>query len=315
MLLAEELKSLTQKLKAKASPKELAFFQFLVNTPPPYPNDKTLSEQEQVVFAAFCSGSPDKGELADKLRGTKPIRGIHYSNNLIELAAFAKFDLDKEIENLKSYAPNHSTRDYFVLKKLFPDVPIYPPEPNDAVDKVAFKLLTNALSFGDKATLSEAIQASEDLLDVYVINESYLHLLDLQPTTQYRRDLSVLTSQLARVIKRVDAATRIILTIGIGYLLFRLYRWFIPIIYRSWNEAEPIAAIIDYVLRGIEFLVVVLVGFQPEKLSFIRTVVRGIGTIELRIIGINRSVVEKRIDEYQHEPVELLTEATRNEEQ
>jgi hypothetical protein len=299
MLLADELKTLTDKLKAKASQKELTFFLYLINDPLVYPLDENLSEQEQVLCAAFCSGAPAKSELAEKLRGTKPIRGIHYSNNLIELTAFAKYELKQEIEHIKAYAANHRTRDYFILNRIFPEVLSYPPKPANAVDKIASKILTGDLSNNDKSLLFEAVQRIEDLLDVYVVREGYLLLLDYQPATRYRIDLSILTSQLTKAIKRIDAATRVVLVLGIGYLLVRFYVWIIPIIYHSWNEAEPIFAIIESVLLGVEVLILFLIGAQPEKLRFIKAFTRSVGTIVLRLIGINRNEVEERIKEYE----------------
>lgn len=302
MLLAEELNNLTEKLIANASLKELAFFKYLANDPLPYPNDTDVSEQEQVFFAAFCLDPPDKREIAEKLSGTKPIRGIHYSNNLIELAAFATFDLSKEIEHLKNYATEHSTRDYFILNKLFPNVLSYPPKPDNALDNLASGLLANGISPESKPTIVEAIQGAEDLLDVYVIIESYLHLLDLQPATQYRKDLSVLAGELAKVIKRVDTTLHIALTIGIGYLLFLLYKWLIPLIYHSWDTAQRIMAIIEFVLVGINLLILFFIGIQPEKLKFLKVLERAIGTIVLQVIGINRKEVQKRIEEYVNQP-------------
>jgi len=303
MLLAEELDNLTAKFRAKASLKELAFFNYLTDDPLPYPIDEELSEQEQVFFAAFCLDPPDKRELAEKLSGTKPIRGIHYSNNLIELVAFATLDISREIEHLKNYAADHSTRDYLILDKLFPNVLSYPPDPDSALDNLASALLDKSISPESKLIVVQAMRDAEDLLDVYVIRESYFHLLDLQPATQYRNDLSVLTRQLARAIKRVDVTLHILFTIGIAYLLFRLYKWVIPLIYNSWDKAEPIMAIVEVVLLGINFLILFFVGTQPEKLKFVKAFERGIGTIVLRVIGINRKEVQQRIEEYVSPPI------------
>lgn len=307
MLLAEELDNLTDKFKAKASLKELAFFKFLAGDPLPYPGDAELSDQEQVFFAAFCSGPPAKRELAEKLSGTKPIRGIHYSNNLIELAAFATFDLDKETDHLKNYAANHSIRDFFILNKLFPNVLSYPPQPNNAVDHLAFDLHAGNISSERKPTIAKAMNSAEDLLDVYVIREAYFYLLDFQPATQYRKDLSVLSGELARVIRRVDATLHIALTVGIGYLLYRLYIWLIPLIYHSWDKAEPIMAIIEIVLGGVGFLLLFLIGIQPDKLKLLKSLERGIGTVVLRMVGINRNRVEQKLEEYVSQPVNMLT--------
>ena len=160
------------------------------------------------------------------------------------------------------------------------------------------KLINGDLSSDDKHTIAAAIQASEDLLDVYILAAAYSYLLDLQPATQYRADAVVLSGQLASLIKRVDMFVRMGITAATGYGLFRLYRWLIPIIRERWNEVEPIAFVIQVVLWGLALLIVILIGAQPNKLKFINGMLKFFGTIILRLIGINRREAEKRISQY-----------------
>lgn len=301
MLFAEELLTLTQKLEATASLKELTFYRHLIGTPLDYPRDNDLSEQEQVVFAAFCKRGPQNHSLAEKIRGTKPIKGMHYSTNLIELAAFARFSLAKETKNLKNYAKAHSTKEFFVLSKLFPDVLEYPPSALKEIDHIALKLLNGDLRAEDKPTIASAIQASEDLLDVYVLNSAYQHLLDLQPATQYRRDATELAKQLSGVIRRVDVTVRFLVTLATAYGLFRLYQWLVPLIISRWTEIEPITFVIQLIFGSLALLVVAVIGSQPDKLKFLNVSFKLLGSIILKLIGINRSDAEKRIAEYMKE--------------
>jgi hypothetical protein len=298
MLLAEELLALTEKLEATASLKELTFYRHLIGTPLDYPRDNDLSEQEQVVFAAFCKRGPQNHLLAEKIRGTKPIKGMHYSTNLIELAAFARFSLAKETENLKNYATAHSTKEFFVLSKLFPDVLEYPPSAFKEIDRIALKLINGGLHPEDTPAIASAIQAAEDLLDVYVLKSAYQHLLVLQPATQYRRDATELAKQLSRVIRRVDVTVRILVTVATAYGLFRLYQWLVPLIVSRWNEIEPITFVIQLIFGSLALLVVAVIGTQPDKLKFLNLTFKFLGTIILKLIGISRSDAEKRFGEY-----------------
>lgn len=298
MLLADELRSLKEKLDSAASLKERAFFRFLIDDPLDYPSNGDLSEQEEVVFAAFCARGPKKKLLVEKLRGTKPIKGMHYSTNLIELAAFARFDLDKEIENLKNYAKDHSVKEFFVLKKLFPSVLDYPPAALKVIDHIALKLIDGRLSSNDKPAIASAIQDSEDLLDVFILHTAYEHLLDLQPATQYRRDARDLSRQLVVLIRRVDIAVRIVIAAITGFALYRLYRWIVPIIREEWNEVEPIAFIIQIVFWGVAILVLIVLKTQPDKLKFIKHTITFLVTVILRLMGINRREVENRMAGY-----------------
>lgn len=298
MLLAEELRALREKLEANASFKERAFYRHLCGSPLDYPHGNDLSEQEKVVLAAFCSRGPDCHSSAEKIRGTKPIKGLHYSNNLIDLAAFANLSLDKEIDNLKNYANTHSTKEFFVLSRLFPDVVEYPPTAVKEIDHIALKLFKGSLNSDDKPAIASAIQASEDLLDVYILNSAYQTLLDHQPATQYRSDAIELAQQLSAVIRRVDAFVRVAVASAVAYGFFMLYRFLIPIIIDRWNQMEPRLFLIQLVFGSVVLVIWILIGVAPDRLKFINTTLRFVGTVGLRIIGIKRRSAENLIARY-----------------
>ena len=122
MILADEVAAIEEKLQLQASRKELALYQKLIGNPLPYPGDNKLTDIEQVCLSAFCTGAPNKADLVERFRRSKPIKGIHYANNLVELSAFAIYDRDSEVDHLKSFCSTSSTRDHLILNQLFPDV-------------------------------------------------------------------------------------------------------------------------------------------------------------------------------------------------
>jgi len=298
MLLADELRSLRERVEAIASFKERAFYKYLCRTPLDYPHGSELSEQEQVVLAAFCIGSPECKPLAQKIRGTKPIKGLHYSNNLIDLAAFASLSLDDETGNIKTYVKNHSTKDFFVLTGMFPDVLDYPPSPITEIDQIALKLVTGSLDLSDKPLMVSAIQTAEDLTDVYILNTAYLRLLDHQPATQYRRDAIAFAQQLSAIIRRIDMYVRLAVGGAAIYVFIKFYSFLSPIIVERWTQMEPRLYIVQLILASLLMVLLILVGVVPDRVKLIKGVLRFLGTLVLLMFGIKRRTAESSIARY-----------------
>jgi hypothetical protein len=115
MILADEIAAIEEKLKQQASRKELALYQELIGQPLPYPVDDELSDIEEVCLSAFCIGVPNKTDLVERFRRSKAIKGIHYTKNLVELAAFVIYDRDSEADHLRSFCSRSSARDQLIL--------------------------------------------------------------------------------------------------------------------------------------------------------------------------------------------------------
>ena len=151
-------------------------------------------------MSAFCISAPNKTDLVERFRRSKPIKGMHYANNLVELAAFAIYDRDSEADHLKSFCSTSSTRDYLILNHLFPGVCPSRPSATRAVDIIATWLDNGSFPHDWKSVFLDAIQNANDLLDLYVIRQGYTHLWECHPSTEQRRDLQYLSSQLDRAI-------------------------------------------------------------------------------------------------------------------
>lgn len=296
MLIAEELKTAIEKLQAIASPKELAFFQFLINEPAAYPKGQTPTEIEQICFGAFCSDPPDQKPLVNKYQKTQPIKGMHYTNNLIELAAFALTDSNKESENLKSFTSKHSTRDYFVLNKLFPGKLSYPPSPISDIDKMAAYLLNNDFPKDWESTFYKAITSSFDLLDVFVLREAYLYRLERHPVTKLKSNINILSQQLIKTIHRVEIFTHIILILLliIGFIAFHFK--FIPYILNQWDVAEAKITATELVLVSINSVLGIAFRKALDSLVVFLGIETHVTNLFLRIMGINRASVDQALE-------------------
>ena len=171
MILADEVAAIEEKLKQQASRKELALYQRLIGNPLPYPGDDKLMDIEQVCLSAFCIGAPNKTDLVERFRRSKPIKGIHYTNNLVELAAFAIFDRDSEADHLKLFCSSSSARDHLILNQLFPGVCTSRPSTTRAIDTIALWLENGSFPCDWKPVVLDAMQNVNELLDLYVLKQ------------------------------------------------------------------------------------------------------------------------------------------------
>jgi hypothetical protein len=265
MILADEIATIEEKLKQQASRKEIALYQRLIGKPLPYPGDDELIDIEQVCLSAFCIGAPNKTDLVERFRRSKPIKGIHYTNNLVELAAFAIYDRDSEANHLKSFCSSSSARDHLILNRLFPGVCTSQPSITRGVDIIATWL--NDSSFPDdwKSVFVDALQNANDLLDLYVIRQGYMDLWECHPSTEQRRDLQHLSGQLDRAISRIklrsnrrfNAIASVAMVAGSAVIA--------SLAVRRWDIAEPVIWACTFGIFVVGVQVLLLFGRQLGK--------------------------------------------------
>jgi hypothetical protein len=293
MILGDELAAIEEKLKQQASWKEVALYHKLIVNPLSYPGDDELTDIEQICLSAF-TGTLNKTDLVDRFRRSKPIKGIHYANNLVELAAFAIYEREAEADHLKSFCSTSSARDYFILNRLFPGVCTSQPSPIRGVDIIATWLGDSSFPEDWKSVFVDAMQNANDLLDLYVIREGYIHLWECHSSTDQTRDLQYLSGQLDRAINRIrvrsnrrfnaiasvtmDAATAAI-------AFFGLHRW---------DVAEPVIWVFTFVIlvAGVQSLL--LFGRQLDKVHIILEQVReNRAQAALRKAGLDVELIQK----------------------
>lgn len=314
MFVAEELKKLTEKLFANASEKEKVFYNYLVKTSTNYPTDTALSEIEQVCFAAFCSNTPDRRSLAEKLSRSKPIKGLHYTNNLIELAAVARFGFDSETDKLNSYCRSNSTRDFFILKKLFPKISTFRPDPRNAIDRLAVYLMDDNLPEEWKPIYLEALGNTSDLLDAFVVWEAYLYIMDRHPATKQNNSLVTITASVQQSINYVDRLVKNIFTIFLLLVLNFSSFGLIYFILGYWDKAEPTLAAIGVIITNFFFLYQFFKGKELDHFMVINKAKISISNNLLKKLGINRAEVDLIIAKHEIED-RLKQEITRKNQQ
>lgn len=300
MPITDELRKQQQILLDKSSLKERAFYGFLVRKPLNYPTEGDLAEIEKICLSIFCTGIPSKEDLTNLIeaqRRKRPISGMHYTKNLIDLSAMAIDNVELERGNLKSYCQNHSTRDFYILNRLFPDISSNPPQPQRSIDKVALDLYKGEFPQEEwQPLLLHALLETSDLRDFYVIEQAYSKALVDYPIVHQVEAIGYIRDAFVRFIERTERRVKITIMVVSVLLFGSISYWLVPLIIRKWTEAEPIIGVIQIFVPLIGILIVGLMGIMLDKIKILNLFKEKIVDWVFRIKGFNRSELKKRLD-------------------
>ena len=297
MLIIDELTKLKQRLLNQSSLKEQAFYQFLVNEPLNYPNKNNLTEIEQICLSVFGSDSLSKKELIVAQRKRQPIGGMHYTENLIELSAMAKDNINLEKGNLKSYCENHSTRGFYILNHLFSDILSNPPPPQGVVDQIALYLYKDeSPEEGWKPLLLKALYETSDLIDFYVMEQGYLQAMYDNPIVQRTNDIIFVRDTFAQIVAKTESRVKLCIKIVSVLLLGSISYWLFPLIVRNWDQVEPIMAIIEISGSLIFTVVIIVAGFIPDRIKFLNSLRERVIDWVFKRKGFNRGELKETLN-------------------
>ena len=300
MLIVDELKKLKRDLLAKSSLKERAFYGFLVGKPLNYPTEYDLAEIAKIYLSIFCTGVPSKEDLTNLIeaqRRKRPISGMHYTKNLIDLSAMAIDNVELEKENLKSYCQDHSTRDFYILNQLFPDISSNPPQPQGSIDKIALNIYKGEFPKEDwQPLLFDALLDTSDLMDFYVIKQGYSQAMVDHPIIHQVEAIGYVRDAFVRFIERTERRVKFTIMVASLVLLGFISYWLVPLIIRNWTEAEPIIVVIQIFVPLVGILIFKLMDVMPDKIKILNLCREKIINGVFRIKGFNRSELKKRLD-------------------
>ena len=273
MLIINELSGLKQKFINNSSLKEQAFYQFLVNDPLSYPQKDDLTDIEQICYSVFCIDTPSKKALSNLIevqRRTQPIGGMHYKENLIELAAMVIDNVELERKNLKSYCEKCSTRDFYILNNLFLEISSYLPQPQSVIDQIASHLHKGDFPQEDwKTLLLKALYETSDLIDIYVIEQCYKQAMDDNPIIHKTNDIIYIKSMLAQVVEKTERRVNLAIKIFSVLLVIPTFCWLAYLIIKNWDKAEAIITVTGLFGSVIFILTIILVDSIPDRIKFL----------------------------------------------
>lgn len=296
-MIIEEINRIRRKLNNVSSPKELAFYQILDNQ-----SLEKSSYLEEIYTIMLMTNDPITKELINKHRETQPIVGFHYSTTLIELVAMAMDDFNQERDNLETYCQNHSTRDFFILKTLFPDITSYPPEPQGSIDQIAKHLYEDSYPPEDwRPLILKALCETSDLVDLYIIEIGIQKAMDDNPILHRINDIIYVRDACNRFVQLSGFFVKIIMVIIVVLITVYGLKWLTPIIINNWDQLEPWIFIVQLIIFVIN-LSILFIGFiLPKKNKVLRWPREKLLNIVFIIIGFSRSALKESLSHLENE--------------
>lgn len=258
------LNKLESELLSKASDRELSLYRFLegrTHTFVPHENDKAG------LLCSLSFGENGGQRELQKLRSDKPVKGMHYSNNMTVLIAAANIDRDNELENLGSYVESHSYRDLFIINKALDSN--FSKSINDAlgVDLLAKKLmLDDQLREED---IANSLTKVDDLYDFFVLRTAVARLAHISEKELGLPNYQELYNLTVKFSSRLDSLSLSILLLTFLIIAYYTVPPFVSYIVENWDTLEPIAW-----LLGLAVALLAALGFvlsEKVKKVYIRT--------------------------------------------
>ena len=299
MFIGQEIKELETLLLAKASLKEKYFYYYLADKPLPYPLDVDLTDIQKVCLSLFCINGPQIASEIQKLRKSKPVKGMHYANNLIELFAFALDDEEAEKAHINEYCKDHSARDFFVINNKFASSCLHPPEAKNEIDQIALYLNEGLMPENWKPLFMGALKQATDLIDLFVLNKAYILVLDDHPIAHKLAEVDILCDQFTNVLIKMENRIRKQIAVAVStpvlLVLFAVAYWAI----KYWDQAEPIVFVVQGILFVFFILVFLFTGVMPNKIDSINQLRERIIDWRFGCFGIDRHEMKTHIKSIQ----------------
>jgi hypothetical protein len=293
------------RVKRNASPKELMFFDYLEHGESLQAKQKDSSDILQVCHAAFSKEKDINPAVLKKIQGEKPVKGgIHYTSNLIEIIAVGLLDFENEKENILNFYSYSGARDRFLLNMVFPSIEYKRPEVlEDEIDILTQDVLVDNKFDNVEKRLLDAVSATNDLIDLYIIKSVLYCYSQQHPSTEYLEDIKFLSIFYLRLYSTLKFVLRFFLAIVMVSSLFYIFWQIGRIIVPNYDFLEPYLYVLNLAAPTFLTILIIIFDFQITNkkiqnyifVKFVHTLCSFI----FKVIGLNLNkilLITKKVD-------------------
>lgn len=274
MFILDEISKKETILFEQSSSKEISFYSYL--TKKNY-NKNELShngEVEKVCLSAFGNTKLDVTKEISQGLKAKPVKGFHFSTNIISLIAYSLKSNEIKDKYLTSFFNNSSLTNQFIITQIFDNYSISQSKEKETV----FDQLINEITINKDFTKSESIilqafQQVTDLIELFVVRFAYEQIILQHPNTNIEikhNELSENFNQLIFSTKRKINRNVNLIVIVFGVVLIPAIPYLIKLKWDDW-ELEPIITGITISISITSFIFIVLFNSNPSWSKFIKT--------------------------------------------
>lgn len=269
----DEIVKKEKELLERSSVREKLFYSFLAGKALEQAIAVPDGEIDKVCYAAFTNTQIDISKELQKSLNAAPVRGLHFSNNLISLTAFALKSQDAKNKFLSEFFNSTNFTYQFILHKLFNELPL-PGSPKIVTD---FDKLTEEVFIKKNYTTVEQLvftcfEKVNDLIELYVVRSAYQDILGMHPNAEQAALLKELATSSEKFI--LSAQKRISSYVNISILLvaFALILGIPYFLNKKWNDwnLEPYVTGIQISIGIFWFVILLLFNSNPDWFKVIQ---------------------------------------------
>lgn len=274
MFILDEISKKETILFEQSSSKEILFYTYL--TKKDYGKNELShnGEVEKVCLSAFGMVNLDVAREISQGLKTKPVKGFHFSTNIISLIAYSLKSDEIKDKYLTSFFNNSSLTNQFIITQIFDNYSLSQSKEKETV----FDQLINEIAINKDFTKSESIilqafQQVTDLIELFVVRFAYEQIILQHPNT----NIEIKYNELSENFNQLILSTKLkinrnvnLIVIGFGVILIPAIPYLIKLKWDDW-ELEPYITGITFSFPIASIIFVILFNSNPSWSNFIKT--------------------------------------------
>ncbi len=256
----------------QSSSKEISFYSYL--TKKNY-NKNELShngEVEKVCLSAFGNTKLDVTKEISQGLKAKPVKGFHFSTNIISLIAYSLKSDEIKDKYLTSFFNNSSLTNQFIITQIFDNYSISQSKEKETVfDQLINEITINKDFTKIESIILQAFQQVTDLIELFVVRFAYEQLILQHPNTNVEIKYNEISKNINQLISYSQRVIGIIVNILVAVVLLVLLIFIPYIIITKWDEwgLEPYTVAIQFIYPLILTMLILLFKLKPNLFNFI----------------------------------------------
>lgn len=290
MELRDEILKRETTLLQQSGVKEKLFYSFFTGRYISEIQNTSDGDIDKVCFAAFAASQTDVSKEIQRNINAQPMKGMHFSTNIISLIAFAIKSTDAKKKFLSQFFSSASLMNQFIITQVFRELELpSSPKIQSNFDKLIDEIfLKKNFEEGEK-TLFTCFESASDLNELSVVRSAYAELLRVHPNAQVENKFNQLSTEVKKLIRFTQIVINLcvnLLVIVIATALIVGIPYFIQQKWTAWN-LEPYITGIQFSIGIFWFVILLLFNTHPNWFGIINRFKKWLLKITFSLKGIS----------------------------
>lgn len=291
MSFIDEFNKRENDLLKTASPKEIAFYNYVSGNPNKYSFNKEDAVIEDICKAAFSYDFPDKTHAVKLIKNQQPIKGLHYSNNFIDLCALGKYDYDLFAPELQTYYETAGSAYRFLISEIFPQKFKFEENNKSEIDNVVSRIIVGSDWNYPSIKILDLFSKVNDLILLFLLKKIYTKLI--------WQDTAQLLGFHKRLLFVIETVSIIFTSMALTAILTVFIIFLGAVLQQNWNTFEPWWFLISTAGFAL-FQSLLKIKFESHNilLSMIQQINELLGVLLFQLLGLDYKKVKQLVIKY-----------------